>query len=66
MKQFFNLGKGNSTISTKQKGILLMLLSALLFSAMQVVIRVTGDQVPLMEQVFFPQYCQLDHQLCDH
>ena len=30
-----------------------MLLSALLFSAMQVIIRVTGDQVPLMEQVFF-------------
>ncbi len=30
-----------------------MLLSALLFSAMQVIIRITGDSVPLMEQVFF-------------
>lgn len=39
--------------STKQKGILLMLLSALLFSAMQVIINLTGDSVPLMEQVFF-------------
>ncbi|MEL7658150.1 MAG: DMT family transporter, partial [Bacillota bacterium] len=37
----------------KQKGILLMLLSALLFSAMQVIINITGDSVPLMEQVFF-------------
>lgn len=38
---------------TKQKGILLMLLSALLFSAMQVLINMTGKQIPLMEQVFF-------------
>lgn len=38
---------------TKQKGILLMLLSALLFSAMQVLINLTGKQIPLMEQVFF-------------
>jgi drug/metabolite transporter (DMT)-like permease len=38
---------------TKQKGILLMLLSALLFSAMQVFINLTGKQIPLMEQVFF-------------
>lgn len=30
-----------------------MLLSALLFSAMQVIINLTGDRVPLMEQVFF-------------
>ncbi|QOX65995.1 DMT family transporter [Anoxybacterium hadale] len=30
-----------------------MLLSALLFSAMQVVINITGNRVPLMEQVFF-------------
>ncbi len=37
----------------KQKGILLMLLSALLFSAMQVIINITGERVPLMEQVFF-------------
>jgi drug/metabolite transporter (DMT)-like permease len=39
--------------TTKQKGILLMLLSALLFSAMQVIINITGGRVPLMEQVFF-------------
>lgn len=39
--------------TTKQKGILLMLLSALLFSAMQVIINITGERVPLMEQVFF-------------
>lgn len=38
---------------TKQKGILLMLLSALFFSAMQVFINLTGKQIPLMEQVFF-------------
>ena len=38
---------------TKQMGILLMLLSALLFSAMQIVIHITGEKVPLMEQVFF-------------
>ncbi len=37
----------------KQKGILLMLLSALLFSTMQVLINITGERVPLMEQVFF-------------
>jgi drug/metabolite transporter (DMT)-like permease len=30
-----------------------MLLSALLFSGMQVVINITGNRVPLMEQVFF-------------
>lgn len=30
-----------------------MLLSALLFSAMQVIIHLTGERVPLMEQVFF-------------
>lgn len=30
-----------------------MLLSALLFSAMQVIIHITGENVPLMEQVFF-------------
>ena len=41
------------TGNTKKKGILLMLLSALLFSAMQVIINITGQRVPLMEQVFF-------------
>lgn len=39
--------------TTKQKGILLMLLSALLFSTMQIIIHITGERVPLMEQVFF-------------
>ncbi|HML36339.1 MAG TPA: DMT family transporter [Bacillota bacterium] len=39
--------------TTKQKGILLMLTSALMFSAMQIVVRLTGDRIPLMEQVFF-------------
>ena len=44
---------GRSGRSAKQLGILLMILSALLFSSMQVVINVTGERVPLMEQVFF-------------
>lgn len=39
--------------STKQKGIMLMLLSSLLFAGMQVVINITGGHIPLMEQVFF-------------
>lgn len=39
--------------TTKQKGILLMLMSALMFSAMQIVVHLTGDRIPLMEQVFF-------------
>ena len=30
-----------------------MLTSALMFSAMQIVVRLTGDRIPLMEQVFF-------------
>ena len=37
----------------KQKGILLMCTSALLFSGMQIAIRLTGGTIPLMEQVFF-------------
>lgn len=40
-------------LTTKQKGIVLMLLSALLFAAMQVVINITGGRIPLMEQVCF-------------
>ncbi|MDF3000460.1 MAG: Permease of the drug/metabolite transporter superfamily [Bacillota bacterium] len=40
-------------LTSKQLGISLMLLSALLFSGMQVVINITGNRVPLMEQVFF-------------
>ena len=39
-------------LKTKQKGILLMLLSAFLFAGMQVLIHMTGE-LPLMEQVFF-------------
>ncbi len=39
--------------TTKQKGILLMLLSAFLFAVMQILINITGDRIPLMEQVFF-------------
>ena len=30
-----------------------MLLSAFLFAAMQIVINITGERIPLMEQVFF-------------
>lgn len=40
-------------LKTKQKGILLMLTSAFLFAAMQILINMTGDEIPLMEQVFF-------------
>jgi drug/metabolite transporter (DMT)-like permease len=46
-------GQNGTGQKTRQKGILLMILSALLFAAMQVIIRVTGDEIPLMEQVFF-------------
>lgn len=37
---------------TKQTGIFLMILSALVFSIMQVLINITGERIPLMEQVF--------------
>jgi len=37
----------------KRKGILMMILSALFFSTMQVIVNVTGQRVPLMEQIFF-------------
>jgi len=40
-------------LDTKQKGILLMILSALLSAAMQVVVNITGGHIPLMEQVCF-------------
>jgi drug/metabolite transporter (DMT)-like permease len=40
-------------VTPKQKGILLMLLSAFLFAVMQALVGMTGDAVPLMEQVFF-------------
>lgn len=46
-------GSRTEYFPNKKKGILLMLLSALLFSAMQIVIHITGRHVPLMEQVFF-------------
>lgn len=39
-------------MNMKQKGISLMLLSAFLFSSMQIAINLTGH-IPLMEQVFF-------------
>lgn len=39
-------------LTMKQKGIVLMLMSALLFAAMQIFINLTGDAIPLMEQVF--------------
>ncbi|HWQ79155.1 MAG TPA: DMT family transporter [Anaerovoracaceae bacterium] len=45
-----------AAVTAKQKGILLMLLSAFLFAAMQVCIMITGDTVPLMEQVFFRNF----------
>ena len=45
-----------AAVTMKQKGILLMLLSAFLFSAMQALIGMTGDAVPLMEQVFFRNF----------
>jgi len=40
-------------MTTKQQGILLMCTSALLFSAMQIAIKSSADDIPLMEQVFF-------------
>ena len=38
---------------SKQMGIILMLLAALFFSILQVCINLTGERIPLMEQVFF-------------
>mgnify|MGYP000981599326 CR=1 FL=1 len=38
---------------TNKMGIFLMTLSALFFSIIQVIVNVTGDRIPLMEQVFF-------------
>lgn len=38
--------------SEKQKGVLLMLLSSLFFSAMQVAVAYSGGHIPVMEQVF--------------
>ena len=39
-------------LSEKQGGVLLMLLSALFFSAMQVAVSYSGSRIPVMEQVF--------------
>lgn len=41
------------TLGNKQKGILLLLLSALLFACMQVAVHLSGGRIPVMEQVFF-------------
>lgn len=38
---------------SRQKGIVLMLISAFLFSAMQIPINLSGSTIPIMEQVFF-------------
>lgn len=38
--------------SEKQKGVLLMLLSSLFFSAMQIAVAYSGSRIPVMEQVF--------------
>ena len=40
-------------LTNKQKGVLFMCAHALLFSGMQIAIRLTGAAIPLMEQVFF-------------
>ena len=39
-------------LSEKQGGVLLMLLSALFFSAMQAAVSYSGSRIPVMEQVF--------------
>lgn len=39
--------------TTKQKGILLMMTSALLFALMQIFVHITGQRIPLGEQIFF-------------
>lgn len=41
------------SFSEKQKGIALMLLSALLFASMQIAVKLCGNRIPTMEQVFF-------------
>ena len=40
-------------MNQKTKGILLMMLSALAFSSMQIIIATTADTIPLFEQLFF-------------
>ncbi|NLD19478.1 MAG: DMT family transporter [Clostridiales bacterium] len=42
-----------TTDTNRNKGALLMCLSALMFSSMQIAIKMSGNTVPLMEQVFF-------------
>lgn len=41
------------TYKSKKLGIVLMLLAALFFSILQVCVNLTGENIPLMEQVFF-------------
>ena len=45
-----------STLSQKSKGIILMLLSALFFALMQIMVKLSGGRIPLMEQVFFRNF----------
>lgn len=52
-KEIIVLTEKKSQITASQKGILLMLLSAMLFSAMQVLVNLTAKSVPLMDQIFF-------------
>lgn len=40
-------------LTNKQKGTLLLILSTFLFAAMQVVVRIAGANLPLMERAFF-------------
>lgn len=42
-----------NNIPRKSKGIILMLLSAFFFALMQVMVKLSGGRIPLMEQVFF-------------
>jgi drug/metabolite transporter (DMT)-like permease len=44
---------GKKRLTKKQEGVILMLLSAFLFSTMQIAIKKSSLSVPLMEQVFF-------------
>ena len=45
-----------STLSQKTKGILLMILAALFLSLLNVVVKLSGGRIPLMEQVFFRNF----------
>jgi len=45
-----------STLSQKSKGILLMIMSALFLALLNVVVKLSGERIPLMEQVFFRNF----------